>query len=154
MARPPGSAELLEERRRQALALVQAGLSFRDAGRRMNCAPSSVMRWFHAWQRGGIEALRPDPHPGRPRKLDLEQRRLLVGLLLQGPVAHGYSTNRWTTVRIAEVIERQFGVHYHFDHIGRLMRSLAWTRQAEDPGWAPTTSIPVTEDSSAYGGSK
>ena len=39
-------------------------------------------------------------------------------------MAHGYRTNLWTTARIAEVIEREFGVNYHRDHVGRLMHSL------------------------------
>jgi transposase len=32
-------------------------------------------------------------------------------------------------VRIAEVIARQFGVTYHWDHVGRLMQSLGWSHQ-------------------------
>jgi transposase len=137
MPRPKGSADQLEQRRRRALALVSTGLSFREAGRRMHCAASSVMRWFHAWQRGGSDALAVVSPPGRPSKLLPAQRRRLVKLLFQGPAAHGYRTNRWTTVRIAEVIDRQYGVHYHHDHIGRLMRSLGWACQEAAPGWAP-----------------
>ena len=57
------------------------------------------------------------------------QRRRLVKLLLKGPIAHGYRTNLWTTARIAEVIEREFGVNYHRDHVGRLMRGLNWAHQ-------------------------
>jgi transposase len=53
----------------------------------------------------------------------------LVKLLLQGPLAHGYRTNLWTTARIAVLIERELGVHYHRDHIGRLMHSLNWSHQ-------------------------
>jgi transposase len=44
-------------------------------------------------------------------------------------MAHGYRTNLWTTARIAEVIGQEFGVHYHRDHIGRLMHSLQWSHQ-------------------------
>jgi transposase len=62
-------------------------------------------------------------------KLGKTQRRRLVKLLLQGPLAHGYRTNLWTTQRIAELIQREFGVRYHRDHIGRLMHSLHWTHQ-------------------------
>jgi transposase len=50
-------------------------------------------------------------------------------LLLKGPLAHGYRTNLWTTTRMAEVIEREYGVNYHRDHVGRLMHSLGWTHQ-------------------------
>src|SRR5580704_12971076 len=50
-------------------------------------------------------------------------------LLLKGPLAYGYRTNLWTTARIAELVEREFGVCYHRDHIGRLMHSLGWSVQ-------------------------
>jgi len=44
-------------------------------------------------------------------------------------MANGYRTELWTTARIAELIEKKFGVRYHRDHIGRLMASLGWTYQ-------------------------
>jgi transposase len=53
----------------------------------------------------------------------------LLKLLLQGAPAHGYRTQLWTTARIAEVVRREFGVHYHRDHVGRLMHSLNWSPQ-------------------------
>ncbi len=120
MPRLKGSADLLEDRRRRALALCDTGLSLNEVGRRIKCAPSSVLRWFRARRRGGPEALRVRFSPGRPLKLSESERRRLLRLLLQGPQAHGYRTQLWTTARIAEVIRREFGVHYHRDHVGRL----------------------------------
>jgi transposase len=35
----------------------------------------------------------------------------------------------WTCVRIARVIEEEFGVRYHKDHVGRLLKELQWTPQ-------------------------
>jgi len=55
--------------------------------------------------------------------------RAVRSFLLQGPIAQGYRTNLWTTVRIAEVIQRKFGIRYHRAHVGRLMHSLKWTPQ-------------------------
>jgi hypothetical protein len=48
---------------------------------------------------------------------------------VKGPLAYGYTTNVWSTARIAEVIMREFGVGYHRDHVGRLMHSLNWSHQ-------------------------
>ncbi|MCL5671781.1 MAG: winged helix-turn-helix domain-containing protein, partial [Acidobacteria bacterium] len=135
-----------------------------EVGRRIHCAPSSVMRWLRARRRGGLDALRVRFSPGRPLKLGLSQRRRLLKLLLKGPQAHGYRTQLWTTARIAEVIRREFGIEYHRDHVGRLMHSLDgsphkperraverdeeaigrwkrkdWPRIKKTPhGWAPT----------------
>ena len=129
MPRPEGSADLLEDRRRRALALLDSGCSLNEVGRRIGCNASSVMRWRETRRRGGEKALRVRYSPGRPPKLGLNQRKRLVRLLLRGALAHGYRTNLWTTARMAEVIQREFGVQYHRDHVGRLMHSLQWSPQ-------------------------
>ena len=129
MPRLKGSADLLEDRRKRALALLDAGESLNEVGRRIGCNASSVMRWRDARRRGGAKALRVRLSPGRPLKLDRAQRRRLVNLLLQGPMMHGYRTNLWTTARIAELIRNQFGIQYHRDHVGRLLHSLNWSPQ-------------------------
>ena len=173
MPRLKGSADLLEDRRRRALALLDAGNSLNEVGRQIGCNPSSVMRWRDARRRGGARALEVRFSPGRPWKLDPAQRKRLVRLLLKGPMAQGYRTNLWTTARIAELVERQFGVRYHPDHIGRLMHSLGgspqkperralerddeeierwkqkdWPRIKKTPrGWAPISSLPMNRAS-------
>jgi transposase len=124
-----GSAEWLEQRRRRALKLLKEGLSLNEVGRKMDCAPSSVMRWRDAYQREGKEALKVRFSPGRPPKLTKSQRRRLLKILLKGAIANGYRTELWTTQRIAEVIKKHFGIRYHRDHVGRLMHSLGWSHQ-------------------------
>jgi len=127
--RPKGSADLLSDRRRRALALLKSGLSLNEVARRIRCVASSVMRWRDAWRRRGADALQVGFSPGRPPKLKVTQQRRLLRVLLKGPLTHGYNTNVWTTARIAEVIKREFGVSYHRDHVGRLMHSLSWSHQ-------------------------
>jgi transposase len=129
MPRLKGSADLLEDRRRRALALLDDGFSLNEVGRQIGCNPSSVMRWRDARRHGGPEALQVRFSPGRPLKLAASQRKRLVRLLLKGPMAAGYRTNLWTTARIAKLVENEFGVIYHPDHIGRLLHSLGWTPQ-------------------------
>jgi transposase len=53
----------------------------------------------------------------------------LAARLLKGAKANGFSTDLWTCSRIAELIERRYGVRYHVDHIPRLMASLGWSCQ-------------------------
>jgi transposase len=103
--------------------------SLNEVGRQIGCNPSSVMRWRDAHRQGGVDALQVRFSPGRPLKLAEGKRKRLVRLLLKGPMAQGYRTNLWTTPRIADMVEREFGVRYHPDHIGRLMHSLGWTPQ-------------------------
>jgi len=119
MPRLKGSADLLEDRRGRVLALLDSGYSLNEVGRGMGCNASSVMRWRDSRRRRGAQGLRVRSSPGRPLKLDREQRRRLVNLLLRGPMMHGYGNNLWTTARIAELIGHQFGVQYHRGHVGR-----------------------------------
>jgi transposase len=127
--RPRGSAELLEDRRHRALRLLDEGLSLNEVGRRIGCAPSSVLRWRNRLADEGPEGLAVRSAPGRPPKLSESQLRRLVRILLKGALARGYRTELWTTARIAEVIEEAFGVQYHRDQVGRLMHRLGWSSQ-------------------------
>jgi transposase len=44
-------------------------------------------------------------------------------------MSHGYRTDLWTTLRIADLIKAKFGIRYHRDHVGRLLHSLGWSCQ-------------------------
>ena len=91
--------------------------------------PTSVLRWEKALERGGIEALKAKPHPGKPPKLTDEQKRELENILLRGPLAAGFPTDLWTLKRVAQVIERQFGVKYHPSHVWKILRGMGWSAQ-------------------------
>jgi len=130
--RPKGSAEVLADRRRQALKLVDAGLSLNAVARRVGCLASSVMRWRDQRAREGDGVYKVRTSSGRPARLDARQKKRLVKLLLKGALAHGYRTDLWTTMRVAEVITREFGVTYHRDHVGRLLHSLDFSCQKPD----------------------
>ena len=55
--------------------------------------------------------------------------RRLLALLLKGALAWGYTTDLWTTSRIAEVIRHEFRVRFHRAHVGRLLARLGWSCQ-------------------------
>jgi transposase len=127
--RPKGSAELIEARRRQALRLLEEGYSLTEVGRMVGSAASSVMRWRDAVQSGGEEALKVRFSPGRPPSLSAAQRKQLVRLLLQGAMANGFSTELWTTGRVALLIQKQCRVHFHRSHVARLLHELGFSCQ-------------------------
>lgn len=87
--RPRGSAAVLEGRRRRALALLEGDLSLNSVARRLGCAPSSAMRWRNAVRHRGERGFWVGRLPGRPPKRAARERRQLVRLLLQGPLAQG-----------------------------------------------------------------
>lgn len=127
--RPTGSPEELERRRLRALALLEGGLLPSEVARRVGVDRRSVRRWKAAARKHGEAGVLARDVPGRPPKLKLAQKRRLEGLLLKGPLASGFDTDLWTCPRVAEVIQQRFGVDYHVDHVGRLLRDLGWSPQ-------------------------
>jgi len=128
--RPHGSAEELERRRRRAVALVLDGLGIREVARRVGASPGTVVHWRDAYRASGEAGLRAKPRQGSRRwKLTPRQRVRLATLLLKGPPSQGYGTHLWTLSRVAEVIERQFGISYHPHHVWRVLRQMAWSCQ-------------------------
>lgn len=93
---------------------------------------ASVSRWRQAVVQGGLSALVAKPVPGRPRKLQKDECQKLVDLLLKGALAYGYPNELWTLKRIARVIRREFGVHYHPNHVWRVLRQLRWSCQVPE----------------------
>jgi hypothetical protein len=67
--------------------------------------------------------------PGATPKLNKEQQAQLPALLEQGAEAFGFRGQVWTTARVAQMIEQQFGVKYHPAHCSLLLRKLKWSQQ-------------------------
>ena len=86
---------------------------------------------------------------GRARKLTSAQRQRLEKHLLKGARAAGFPTDLWTCPRVAEHIERTFGVRYHVDHVCRLLHAMSWSPQK------PTRrAVERDEEASASGSSR
>ncbi len=129
MARPSGSADVIEARRRQALRLLDQGYSLAEVGRMTDCAPSSVMRWRDVRTDGGSQALKVRPTPGRPPELNNAQRQRIIKRLMKGAIANGFTTELWTTTRVAQVIRQCCKVQYHRSHVARLLHEFGFSCQ-------------------------
>ena len=128
--RPSGTAEQLEKRRRQAIALLRAGTPYREVARLVRAALSSVVRWRQAYRRNRRTGLRARPTPGRPPRLTTTQKERLRRVLLRGARAAGHTTELWTLKRIGRVIETEFGVRYSPVGVWQLLRhGLNWSWQ-------------------------
>ena len=122
-------AAFKEWRRRRALALKRRGWAQAAIAEALGVTPGAVSQWLAAARRGGPQALRARPATGRPPKLAPERLSRLPDLLWEGPEDHGFRGEVWTCARVAKVIEREFGVRYHKDHVGRLLKGVGWTPQ-------------------------
>jgi transposase len=118
-----------EWRRLRALVLKQQGWYQRDIADALGVREETVSRWLARARAAGPEALRARCSPGHPPKLSAAQKRLLPEFLWHGAEAYGFRGQVWTCARIAQVILEEFGVCYHKDHVGRLLRELQWTPQ-------------------------
>ncbi len=127
--RTAGSPKSLEKRRLDAIVLFEDGMAQVGIAKKLKVHDRTVRRWIASFRRDGRGGVAAKPAPGRPPKLTAGQQDALAKLLDKGAVANGYSTALWTCPRIARVVEKRFGISYHVDHLGRLLRSMGFTPQ-------------------------
>ena len=125
----PTPPECLEWRRYRALDLKRRGWIQRDIAEALDVSEVALSGWLARARDGGPEALRARPAPGRTPRLSPAQRRSIPELLWHGPEAYGFRGQVWTCARVSHVIKAEFGVRYHKDHVGRMLKGLGWTPQ-------------------------
>jgi len=88
----------------------------------------TISRWVRAARTpGGLDA---KPQPGPTPGLTDADLRQLERLLAKGAKAHGWHNQLWTAARVARLIEREFRITYHPEHVRKLLkRRLGWTSQ-------------------------
>ena len=82
---------------------------------------------------------------GRPSRLHPDQLAQLREIYNEGAIASGFESDRWTTSKLARVIELKFAVHYDQDHVGRLLHKLGLrTRRRPEPApsYVPSVYVP------------
>ena len=120
----------LEGRRLRALELYTAGWPGARIAEALGVTRGAVSQWLkRAREGGGRSALYHRKPPGAKARLSIDQRAQLPDLLAKGAENHGFVGQLWTTQRVATVIGRAFGIHYHPAHVSRILRDLKWTVQ-------------------------
>lgn len=127
--RPNGSPKELERRRFRALDLLRQGHQPVEVARMVGVDRRSVRRWKASRKTNGISSLRAKPSPGRPCRLDWQEKRALRKALLDGASKQGFPTDLWTCPRVAHLIRSRFNVRYHVDHLSRLLHSMGFSPQ-------------------------
>jgi len=112
-----------------AADLFEDGVGPSEVAKSLGATKGAASQWKSLWEKHGKEGLRSKPHPGSKPRLSDDQRVELVELLLVGPRSSGFSTDLWTLPRVAELIERQFGVSYDPSHVSRILKRLGWSPQ-------------------------
>src|SRR5437764_8876394 len=88
----------------------------------------SVRRWRQAWQAEGLAGLASLGQAAQCR-LDEEQLAALDVALGAGPLAAGWTDQRWTLARVRDLVAIKFGEQYTVPGIWYLLRRRGWTCQ-------------------------
>lgn len=127
--RKKGSLAEWELRRNLAANLLDQGMQPAAIAKAMNVSPQTVRAWRRAYLARGRRALVSYKPSGRPARLSFEQRRRLAEMLLKTPIECGFDKYLWTQQLIADLVQREFGVSYHHDHIGVILQQMGFTHQ-------------------------
>lgn len=122
---------MLEARRRRAVKMLSDGWLIQDVAQAVGVSRQSVSAWKRLAGKQGArsKALAAKPQHVPQCRLSKAERTKLVRLLRSGPRKSGYDADLWTTARIAELVEQEFGVAYHPAHLGRLLHGLGFSCQ-------------------------
>jgi transposase len=122
-------ADWREGRRLRAWELKQQGWSQSAIARALGVTRGAVSQWMKQVREQGVQGLYRRLAPRPTPKLRAEQRAQLLELLRRGAQAYGFRGDVWTRGRVAEVIQREFGVTLYPTSVGRLLRESGWSLQ-------------------------
>lgn len=94
----------MESRRREALSLLESGVSQSEVSRQLGVTRQAISLWVKEVRSGGRKAIASKGKPGRKTAPSSAERRKILSVLSKGPVKSGYRNDLWTLRRIAEVI--------------------------------------------------
>lgn len=120
----------LEVMRLRAIEATKAGMKASDLALAYGVHRRTVFRWLADYYKGGEQALKAKPIPGRPPKLDEPQMQSLAQAVTdQTPLQHGFEVGLWTLSILRELIRRQFGHTMSLSSVSRVMSLLGITVQ-------------------------
>jgi transposase len=125
----PKKADWREERRKRAWELKQAGWKQKEIAVALGVTEGAVSQWMKRGREGGEKALKAHPAKGATPRLTAAQQAQIPLMLAKGAPAYGFRGEVWTSRRLAVAIKQEFGVGYHPDHCGYLVRKMGYSMQ-------------------------
>jgi transposase len=146
------SREEMESRRLAAATELLGGLSQSKVAQKYGVSRTTASRWARALNNQGVDGLRKRRATGRPSRMRPEQLAQLREIYSEGALASGFESDRWTTSKLADVIEHKFNVRYDQDHVGRLLHKLGLrTRRRPAPAYVSPAYDGAVEASAVVG---
>jgi len=118
-----------EVKRFKAVLSYIGGTSAIETAKKLKTVRSCVNKWIRWYVTAGPEGLLTQDRPGVPPKLDATQLAELAALIKAGPIAAGYTSGVWTGPMVGDMIEKRFGVKYHYEYIPRLLARMRFSVQ-------------------------
>ena len=119
--RDPGE---MERRRRKGMQMLARGMNQADVARELNVSRQTASNWArklvegpHAWRRRPL---------GRRSRLTDAQKKKLGRMLMAGAVVNGFPNDEWTLVRVAQIIEREYGLSYSAVNVWRILQKMGF----------------------------
>jgi transposase len=127
------SEESRYDHRLHGLLLLTAGISCRKVAELLAEDITTVQRWVHRLEHGGLEALREGKRSGRPRLLGEAQRRKLEGDLRMDPRDFGLSAKLWNGRVLSEHLHRHYAVNLGIRQCQRIFRQISIRQRKPRP---------------------
>jgi len=122
----------LERRRRLAVARITEGWTHTQVAEFLNVNIRTVGLWWARHRADPVHGLDAKPHPGAKPKLTSEQEAEVLSWFGQSPTAFGFANELWTAARVAQLIERKFGVAYNSHYLSDWLARRRITSQKPD----------------------
>ena len=116
-----------ELKRRQGYEMIEKGMKNSVISGELHVDRRTVYNWRLRMEKD-IDWKRRKQKGARSR-LTNDQKEKLKKIIEEGALAHGYPTDLWTLKRMAEVIDKEFGVHYNTAYIWQILDSMGYSSQ-------------------------
>jgi len=122
-------SDLKTWRRGRAVLGYLDGKSVDSIASELGSSRSAVKKWIRRYDMFGVAGLWTRRAPGRPCRLSEAQREELVSILKAGPEAAGFTCGLWNGPMVGQLIEQRFDIHYHNQHVPKLLHELGFSVQ-------------------------
>lgn len=112
------------DHRLHAVLLAVDGRSPYEVADLLGDAPRSVYNWITRFREQGLDGLREESRPGRPKQLSEKQLKALAKDLIRSPADFGYGQPVWDGALLSYHIERSFSVSLGVRQCQRMFHKL------------------------------
>lgn len=124
----------------RACEQIENGAQAENGAASLGFNRSTVFGWYAAYRKGGVEALRAKPVPGRPPKLTPAQMNMLYTMIAgSNPDQFQLEFNLWTRDLVRQVIAKRFGVNFRSARSGASCEGSACHRRGRCTGHTSRT---------------